>query len=71
MKKIKTNKDMIFCIIALLWLISNVVSALIINDCFFVNNFFIIIMCILILIKNNSSKFRKFLNKQFNFNQNG
>lgn len=67
MKKNITNKDIVFYIIASLWLLCNIVTYML-YDIRYVdisNLFFIIFMCILIIIKNSCNKFDEWLNKTF------
>ena len=62
---VKTNKDLVFWSVLIVWLSLAVVSLFIDNFALiYVHNFFIIVMCILVLIKDNNKKFNNWLNKE-------
>lgn len=67
MKRQTTNKDVLFCIIAIIWIICNILIYAL-YDVSYVslsNLFFIITLCILIIVKNRCDNFNKWLNKLF------
>lgn len=66
MKILRTNNDLLFWIIAIIWMLLCIMSIFIEKlDGFYVNNVFVIIICILIIAKNKCDKFSKWLKKEF------
>lgn len=63
---IKTNKDVIFWIICLLWPCSNMILWWLLDLSYvsFSNLFYVIVMIILIYLKNTNSKFNNWLEKR-------
>lgn len=58
---LKTYKDVVFVIIASLWLASNIIEYLVWGTTFWANNFYIVFMCIMILVKIRSERFNNWL----------
>lgn len=61
---IKTNKDLFFVVICILWLIGNLIEYVFRDECFYNNNLFITLMAIVILVKINNNVFNNWLNKK-------
>lgn len=62
---IKTNKDFLFCIIVLLWLILGIISVMIFHITIWLfTNIMIIIVAILCLFKIYNRKFAAWLEKE-------
>jgi hypothetical protein len=62
-----TNKDILFTIIVILWVIFGFINNYYFTDWgLIINNFiWILLMATLIIIKNNNNKFEKWLNQKF------
>lgn len=66
MKLIKTKKDQLFWFIALIWLICNITEAILTGSAYIFNFVYCIIMIVLIYYKNTNDKFRNWLDKKIN-----
>ena len=67
--KIDIYKDLVFCPIAALWLIGNIIEAYYMHTAILVNQGFILLMCILIFIKETNRKFNNWLNTPLDKNE--